>query len=275
MKTGLSIVLPTYDSSELIAAPLSHLTGIARYFDPIELIIVDDGSGGDFLGSVSRCSEVASEIRLLRNRGNLGKGTSIVLGFHAARHSKVLFTDADIPFDRDSYSHVAEALSLGAPAVVGCRRRHESQLLVHFDALSHAAQRHFVGIVFNRMVRALTGLSYSDTQCGLKAFDRELVLSLFRHVRYPRFVFDIELLLAARYRGVRIEEVPVCVIYEDLRSTVRVGAEAWRMGRDLIGVWRLLRRGAYREEPEKSLLDGVRELTQEVSLGAPSSARPT
>jgi hypothetical protein len=59
------------------------------------------------------------------------------------------------------------------------------------------------------------------------------------------------------------------VIYEDSRSTVSVGYEAWRMGRDLLRVWRSVRGGLYRHSPASPahvLLDEIRELCDEVEL---------
>jgi dolichyl-phosphate beta-glucosyltransferase len=182
-------------------------------------------------------------VRLLRNRRNSGKGFSVHAGLRAARHPHALFTDADLAFTTDSYRRVAETLAQGSPFVVGSRRLRQSQILVRFEALGYASRRHLVGVTFNRLVRLLTRLPYRDTQCGLKAFDRSVGLELFRHVRDQGFLFDIELLIWAREVGVPVTEIPVCVVYEDSRSSIAVAISGWEMALGLIGIWRRMRRG--------------------------------
>jgi len=265
---GVSLVLPTYNSGDLVGGRLPEVTAtLAEVFDAVEVIVVDDASDDAYREFVDRCVAEIPDVRLLRNVRNLGKGASVLLGIAAASHPRVIFTDADVPFDSHSYRRVAEALASGAPAVIGCRRRHESQILSRFDALWYAASRHVIGITFNKMVRAMTDLQFSDTQCGLKGFDREVALALFRRVQHPRFLFDIELLIAATETGTPVTEVPVCVIYEDSRSTLSVGFESWVLGRDMFRLWGRVRRRAYVSDPETSLLDEVSGSTRELTAG--------
>jgi len=265
VKTGVSVVLPTYNSGDLIGGRLPELTEtLAAVFDPVEVIVVDDASDDAFRDFVDQCVREIPTVRLLRNTKNLGKGASVALGIAAASQPKVIFTDADIPFDAASYRRLADALVDGAPAVIGCRRRHESQILSRFDALWYAASRHVIGIAFNKMVRAMTGLEFVDTQCGLKGFDREVALALFRRVQHPRFLFDIELLITATVTATPVTEVPVCVIYEDSRSTLSVGFESWNLGRDLFRLWGRIRRNEYRHDPAVSLLERVAGMSAEV-----------
>lgn len=265
MSGGLSLILPTYNTGDLVGGRLPAVIEVLRRrFDPVEVIVVDDASDDDYREFVSQCAREVEGVRVFRNDHNLGKGVSVWVGVQAATQPRVMFTDADIPFDAESYDRVAAALAAGAPAVVGCRRRYESQILARFDALGYAASRHVVGVVFNHLVRALTGLPYRDTQCGLKAFDRDVALRLFRRVRQARFLFDIELLLAARHCDVPVAEEPVCVIYEDSRSTVRVGFDSWRLGRDLVSLWTAARSGAYARDPDVPLLDRVGGVAKEI-----------
>ena len=265
MKAGVSLILPTYNSGDLIGGRLPELTEtLAEVFDPVEVIVVDDASDEAFREFVDQCVDAIPKVRLLRNSQNLGKGASVALGIAAASQPNVIFTDADIPFDSASYRRLAETLAAGAPAVIGCRRRHESQILARFDALWYAGSRHVIGITFNKMVRAMTGLKFVDTQCGLKGFDREVALALFRRVHHPGFLFDVELLIAATEIGTPVAEVPVCVIYEDSRSTLTVGFESWRLGRDMLRLWGRVRRNEYHCDPALSMLERSEPLSREV-----------
>ena len=260
--SGLSVVLPAFDSTARLRERIPELhTTLARRFDPIEYVVVEDASATD-LDTLRR---VASDIRLFKNRTNLGKGASTYIGLHASSHPKVLFTDADVPFDMESYDRIAETLAADVPLTIGCRRRSDSQILLRFDALRYVAQRHVIGLGFNRVVRALTGLTHTDTQCGLKAFDRATALELFRHVGESGFLFDIELLIAARAHDVRVVEIPVCVIYDSSETTLRWGTDALRTGRALWRIRRRLRRGAYHSNPASPALDAARDRSVELS----------
>jgi dolichyl-phosphate beta-glucosyltransferase len=243
----LSVVLPAHNAGEAIARSIRWLREqLVGLVDAVEFIVVDDGSSDDTADRMRELTRENPDVRLLSNRQNLGKGMALYLGVFAARHSKVLLTDADAPFSEDSYRRVIGELNAGAPVVIASRRLKDSQILICLDVMGYAARRHLIGLAFGRLVRLLTGLDCSDTQCGLKALDRGVALELFRHLHRGGFVFDIELLLAARERGIPVVEIPVCIVYEQTRSSLDVALDSWRMGVALLAIARRQRRGGYR-----------------------------
>jgi glycosyltransferase involved in cell wall biosynthesis len=226
---ALSIILPTYNLKDAIAHTITALRQELRPVAPrLELIVVDDGSSDGTARVVADLAREASDVRLLCNRRNLGKGLSVYLGVLAARYDNVCFTDADLAFLPGSYRQVAERLLAGAPLVVASRRMPDSEILVRMEFLGYAARRHLIGLLFNLLVRTSLRLPFRDTQCGLKGFDRALGIDLLRRMRSPRFLFDIELLLAARRAQIAVAEVPVCMVYKDLKSSVRLLRDAAR-----------------------------------------------
>jgi hypothetical protein len=96
-------------------------------------------------------------------------------------------------------------------------------------------------------VRTCLRLPFRDTQCGLKAFRRDVGIELFRRVHSPRFLFDLELFLAARQAGIAACEVPVCIAYEDVESSIRVARDSLRMFVGLAEIWLRERRGVYHQ----------------------------
>jgi glycosyltransferase involved in cell wall biosynthesis len=245
---GLSVVLPTLNLEGSIEVTVTALRDELRpLVAELEFIIVDDGSTDGTLAAATRLCARGGEVRLLQNQRNFGKGVSVYLGVLAAAHANVCFTDADLAFTPGSYAKVIQRLLAGGRFVVGSRRMPDSEILVRMGVLGYAARRHLVGVAFNQLVRGLLGLPFRDTQCGLKAFDRSLGLELFRRVRSPRFLFDIELFLAARELRVAVDEVPVCVRYNDFKSSVRLVAESSRMLAGLVSIAVAARAGRYRE----------------------------
>jgi dolichyl-phosphate beta-glucosyltransferase len=262
---GLSIVLPAFNAAETIEHTANSLRReIQPLTSQLELIVVDDGSS-DATAQVARGMRRANpDVRVLRNRTNLGKGLAVYLGVLASRHTHVCFTDADLAFSPGDYARVVERVIDGDRFVVASRRLPDSEMQVRMEVLGYAFRRYLAGVVFNRMVRLALSIPYGDTQCGLKGFARTTGIELFRRVRSPGFLFDIEIFLAAQRLGVDVEEVPVRIVYDDFRSSVRLARNSGRFLRDLGGIWMRARAGAYSTasaemEPERAWL-----LTEEV-----------
>jgi len=246
--SGLSVVLPAFNLAGEIANTIAALRSeLGALVSSLEFVVVDDGSTDATARTVQNLCQTTSDVRLLRNHHNLGKGATVYVGVLAAQHANVCFTDGDLAFTPGSYARVVGELLAGHDFVVASRRLPDSQILVRMEVLGYAARRHFVGVVFNRLVRTCLRLPFHDTQCGLKAFRRDVAIELFRRVHSPRFLFDLELFLAARQAGVGTREVPVCIAYEDVESSVRVARDSLRMFAGLGQIWMRDRRGAYRE----------------------------
>ncbi len=74
----------------------------------------------------------------------------------------------------------------------------------------------------------MTGLEIRDTQCGCKLFRASAVRGIFQELKTEGFAFDVELLVLARGRGLKIEEVPIEWSDSD-QSSVRLFKDGMRM----------------------------------------------
>jgi dolichyl-phosphate beta-glucosyltransferase len=106
------------------------------------------------------------------------------------------------------------------------------------------ALRHWIGRVFNQLVRLLAVPGFQDTQCGFKCFRGEAAEDLFRVQQLAGWTFDVEVLHVALRRGYRIVEVPIPWTY-NAGSRVRVLRDSFTMLSDLIRIRRNARRGLY------------------------------
>lgn len=262
----LSVVLPAFNLEAMVARTVTALREELRpLVSALEFVLVDDGSRDGTANAALALARSSSDVRVLRNTRNLGKGMSVYLGILAARHELVCFTDGDLPFTPGNYARFVGPLLRGAPFVIASRRLPDSQILVRMDVLGYAARRHFVGVVFNHCVRWGLGVPFRDTQCGLKGFTREVAIDLFRRVRSTRFLFDIELIVAARAAGVPVEEVPVCVEYADFKSSIKLAGDSTRMLSGLAAICARDWRGGY--ATSNSAMDPavVRPLAEELT----------
>ncbi len=122
-----------------------------------------------------------------------------------ARARIAIFTDADLSSPIEEADTLLSVMSGGKyDVVIGSRAMDRRMIQVRQSRF-----RELAGILFNRMVRLLTGLPFQDTQCGFKAFAMEKARPVFVEQRIEGFGFDPEILFLARRRGLRMVEVPV------------------------------------------------------------------
>jgi len=200
----LSIVIPAFNEQRRLPETLRRVRAYleARRADA-EVIVVDDGSRDATAALVEARRGEFPGLRLVSNGVNRGKGYSVRHGVREARGRIVLFTDADLSAPIEEADKLLAAMR-DHEVAIGSRRVDRSLIEVHQSPL-----RELAGIVYNFLVRAITGLRFVDTQCGFKAFLREPSRIIFEQQRIERFGFDPEILFLAKRHGLRAVEIPV------------------------------------------------------------------
>jgi glycosyltransferase involved in cell wall biosynthesis len=235
---SLSIVLPCFDEADRLPGTLA---AYLAHFPPsraeVELIVVDDGSTDGTSAIADQIAAADPRVRVVRTPHNHGKGYAVRVGVQSAQGEQVVFTDADGSYGPDQLERVVAALDR-APVVIGAR------LGPQLGAGSPL--RRLASPVFNRVMRLLLGLPFSDTQCGLKGFRRGAAEAVFQRARVDGFAFDAEALLVARRLGIEVVEVPV-MAEERQGSKVRLRGDALRMVADVWKVRRAAAGGVYDE----------------------------
>jgi len=211
----VSVVVPAYNEARRLPRTLR---AICEYLSsrsyPAEVIVVDDGSTDGTAAYVRSALSSYSQLRLLENGSNRGKGYSVKHGVLQGRGRYVLFTDADLSTPIEEVDRALALLDQGWDVVVGSRAL-DPRLLERPQPWI----RRQTGKVFRWVVRQLTGLPFQDTQCGFKAFRREAAQVLFRRQKIEGFGFDFEILWLARHLGFHCLEVGVRWM-DDRRSHV-------------------------------------------------------
>ncbi|HEV3494877.1 MAG TPA: glycosyltransferase [Actinomycetes bacterium] len=236
--SSLSIVLPCFDEADRLPGTLA---AYLAHFPPsraeVELIVVDDGSTDGTSAIADQIAAADPRVRVVRTPHNHGKGYAVWVGVQAAQGELVVFTDADGSYGPDQLERVVAALDR-APVAIGARLGDQPG--------ATSPLRRLASPVFNRVMRLLLGLPFSDTQCGLKGFRRGAAEAVFQRARVDGFAFDAEALLVARRLGIEVVEVPVTA--EDRQgSKVRLRGDALRMLADVWKVRRAAAGGVYEE----------------------------
>jgi dolichyl-phosphate beta-glucosyltransferase len=235
----LTVVIPAYNEEARLGPTLDRLRAwLSEWGGSFEVLVVDDGSRDATVSVAQEYADGNPGFAIHRLDRNRGKGAAVREGFARSHGDFVLFTDADLSTPIEEYPRLQEVVDRGSDFVLASRGLPGSDLVVR-----QAWYREWMGKTFNGFVRMLTGIPFRDTQCGFKLIRGPLARELAREMREDGFAFDVELILLAGRKGLRLRELPVAWV-NDERSRVDPIADSARM---LFALARIVARtGRYR-----------------------------
>lgn len=197
------VLIPSYQPGEALATLVDAL--LARGFAMI--IVVNDGSGPEFQ-SIFRSVAQSDRVHLVEHGVNLGKGAALKTGLNyalvkCANCRAVVTADGDGQHHPDDIVRVAEALSAdGSALVLGVR-----------SFAGRVPLRSRLGNNLTRgLMQVMVGQKLADTQTGLRGIPVRLIPHLLR-VPSAGYEFELDMLLACKYQGFPITQVPIRTIY--------------------------------------------------------------
>ena len=228
----LSIIIPAYNEEALIASTLDSLqTYLAARPEQFEIIVVDDGSQDKTVASIQDWKNGSNtDLHLLVNQQNMGKGFSIRRGVLESRGRYLIFIDADLPYELYAIDDFLKALRNGCDLAIG------SRVLPGSEVKGVPTVRYAAGQVFSWMVQAVLFKGLPDTQCGFKSFKSVAAKEIFRRLTIGGFGFDVEMLFVARKLKFAIQPIAVHMIEHRHRSRVRLFIDSLKMFSNLFMV---------------------------------------
>lgn len=185
-----------------------------------EVIIVDDGSTDGSVDFVEEFSKENPHFKLIKN-SHLGKAGAVTKGVLEAVGEYILFTDTDQATPIEELDNILPYFNKGFDIVIGSRNSQRRG--APWTRLVMAK-----GMVILRTIIVGIG-GISDTQCGFKAFRRDVARKLFEKINKINkgfseisgsrvsAGFDVELLYLAQKMKYKIKEVPVSWLYVETR----------------------------------------------------------
>ena len=237
----LSIIIPAHNEENRLPESLKQVASfVSGQGYSIELIIVDNNST-DRTGEIARQFAAENPYTQVLDEPRKGKGMAVRSGVLAGEGDYLIFCDADfsmpveeigkfVPPALDDYD-----VAIASREAPGSRRVDEPEY------------RHLMGRVFNFAVRLLALPGIQDTQCGFKAFRRDVAQDVFPRLTIGGWGFDVEVLFVARQRGYKLIEVPITWYYKS-QSRVSPITDSLNMLAEVLRVrWNGLR-GVYHRE---------------------------
>lgn len=235
----MTIVIPAYNEAHRLPATLERVGAfVTARPESLDVIVVNNNSRDDTRQIAEQFAATHPFVTVL-DQPIQGKGAAVRKGVMEARGAYAFICDADLAMPIEELPRfLPETLggeydiAIGSREIAGAKRYNEP------------AYRHVMGRVFNLLVRVLAVPGVQDTQCGFKAFRREVGREIFSVQRVDGFAFDVEILAIARRWGYRIQEVAIPWYYGE-RGTVSPLRDSWRMFREVLRIRRWVRAGVY------------------------------
>ncbi len=223
----LSIVIPAYNEEKRIKSTLKSL--VERFDGSCEILIVSE--------STDKTDDIVTEfsknwaiVKLLTSNKRLGKGGAFKKGVTHAQGQTIMLLDSDLPVPVLDVNKVATFVEQFDVAVAS-RELEETKILVY-----PPLARVFAGKAFSKIFNALFNVNVKDTQCGCKAFRKEVLDKVLFSVESNGFEFDAELLFKCKRAGYTIREVPVTWSYKP-DSKLSLFPDTLKIGMGVLKLW--------------------------------------
>ncbi len=197
------VVTPTYNEAESIPSLLESLFALKG---DISVLVVDDNSPDGTSGRVRDCQGRFPRLFLLTRPGKLGLGSAYREGFKfalARGFDIVVQMDADLTHPPEFVTRMIQRLK-DADLVIGSRYVQGTRIR------SFAWGRRLISRAGNVLAQTLLRLPVHDATSGFRCFRADALRSIRIETTESRgFVFQVETVLRAARRGLRIAEIPI------------------------------------------------------------------
>jgi dolichol-phosphate mannosyltransferase len=227
---AVSVVVPVRNEAGNIAPLVTEIAKALTGQWPFEVVYVDDGSSDATEAELQQLMTQHAWLRRVRHKQSCGQSAAVRTGVAAARAPIVVTLDGDGQNDPAFVPALIRALEAGAPRIG----------LVAGQRVGRKASgfKKFQSRIANTVRGAVLRDGTRDTGCGLKAFRRDVFLSLPSFDGLHRFLPAL-----VRREGYDIDYVDV-VDRPRAHGVSNYGMwdRLWVGILDLAGVWWLIRR---------------------------------
>lgn len=192
--------------------------------DKENIVVIDDGSD-DQTFEIARMAGAS----ILRHEKNKGKGEALKTGFRYAQkknYHALVTMDADLQHDPESIPDFVRMAENTSGIIIGTRKR-------NLKIMPFA--RWLTNNLTSAIVSVLSSQSVRDSQSGYRLISTEVLKNL--KLESKKYDLESEILIKAKRKGFKIDEVPVKTIYGGGKSFINPLIDT---GRFIKLMWRSL-----------------------------------
>lgn len=131
-----------------------------------------------------------------------GKGNAVYSAWSISKYETLAYMDADLAVDLSSLPELINQTSINYPLSAGSRFHKKS-------VTKRSLIREISSRGYNKIAQAYLKIPILDCQCGFKAINKQVFLSLTSLLHERGWFFDTELIYHAHRKGFKINEIPV------------------------------------------------------------------
>lgn len=144
-----------------------------------EIIFIDDGSTDDSWKIICELSQKNKAVKGIRFLKNFGKSQALHAGFEKAQGDVVITMDADLQDNPDEIPELYQMITQERYDMVSGWKK------VRYD---NTFTKNLPSKLFNWAARKTSGVKLHDFNCGLKAFNKDVVKNIDVHGEMHRYV---------------------------------------------------------------------------------------
>ena len=178
IKKNISIIIPVFNESLSLKILYSQCKeAVNNSFVKFEIIFIDDGSFDNSFDILKNISENDPNVIVIKLNRNYGKSDALNEGFKIAKFDTIVTLDADLQDDPEEIPKLVDLLYEGWDCVSGWKKNRK-------DPLSKTIP----SSVFNKVMSFMTGLKIHDLNCGIKAYKKEAIKTLYLYGGLHRYI---------------------------------------------------------------------------------------
>ncbi|MBL4707824.1 MAG: glycosyltransferase [Flavobacteriales bacterium] len=179
MKKDISIVIPLLNEEESLVELNDWIKKVmTEYQYSYEVLYIDDGSTDNSWTIIEELNQKDTAVRGIKFRRNYGKSAALNIGFAQTIGDVVFTMDADLQDSPEELPEMYEMITKkGFHIVSGWKQK-------RFDPLSKTIPTK----LFNWATRKMTGIYLHDFNCGLKAYQSQVVKNIEVYGEMHRYI---------------------------------------------------------------------------------------
>lgn len=202
--------MPALNEEEGIAMVIKELPKEIMGIEKIEILIVDDGST-DNTANIAK-NNGATVVSHNINKG-VGSAFQSALQYSLENHADILVSiDADRQFNSKQIPDIIKPILEGKADMVTGNRFSKGM------PENMPKSKYWGNTQMSKLISLISGQKFRDVSCGFRAYNREALLRLNL---FGAFTYTQETILDMVYKGLRVIEFPVDIVYyKDRKSRV-------------------------------------------------------
>jgi glycosyltransferase involved in cell wall biosynthesis len=189
----VSIVIPVFNNERTLLPELTRILAVMeKSYSSFEILISDDKSTDATLSHLEQFEKRYKQIRILRNKKNLGIAENIQQLYKKARNPYILLYSADGDWDFRDIRNLLETVEQNDyDLVIGERA----------SRAGYSLSRRIVSYAYNLLPRILFNVDTKDAG-SIKVFKKNLLLK--QHLQSKSIFYESELIIRSHKNGYKI-----------------------------------------------------------------------